>query len=60
MLWLAVTMTPLRHWMPLEGIQRRPKIATTDVPTASAAAASSFESVSNTDDIVLSWVFLGN
>ena len=41
--WLTVTITSLRHWMPLDGIRCWAWTATTEDATASAAAARSFD-----------------
>jgi hypothetical protein len=38
--WLALTITPSRQMMPLDGIRRRAWIATMDLPADSTAAAS--------------------
>jgi hypothetical protein len=38
--WLALTITPLRHTMPLDGMRRRAWIATTELPAVATAAAS--------------------
>jgi hypothetical protein len=52
--WFAVTSTPLRQRMPLEGTRCLACTATTDDPDCSAAAASSCEKLEITEAISLS------
>jgi hypothetical protein len=57
--WFAVTITPLRQPIPLEGTRIRACTLTTERPACSAAVASSSENLLSTDSdmFVLSYVF---